>query len=233
MYSLACTNMILRGDGKANMYHGSCFDMTEEILETDMPRPNVGLMNPPYSQKGDGLSELDFIENLLDTLEPGGKAAVIVPMSVAIDTKKGKLGYRKRLLSKHSLDAVMKMPLELFKGSADTQTVIMVFTAGIKHDPEKETWLADWSNDGFIWSRTEGRIPGPKWNDIHTQWLYEYKNKKEISEHSICVSLTAEDEWTLEAYIDTNYDKLTKKDFEKTLFNYYLSNEERNINENR
>lgn len=225
MYSLACSNMILRGDGKANMYLGSCFDITEEIVETEL-NPTVGIINPPYSQKGSGLSELDFIENLLDTLEIGGKAVAIVPMSVAIDCKKNKLKIRERILSKHTLEAVMKMSLELFKGSADTQTVIMVFTAGIKHDNRKETWLADWSNDGFIWSRTQGRIPGPEWKEIHEQWLYEFTNRKEISEHSICQHVEAKDEWLMEAYVETDYNKITQEDFERSLFNYRLFNKE-------
>ncbi|NCB02923.1 MAG: SAM-dependent DNA methyltransferase, partial [Spirochaetia bacterium] len=48
MFALACSNMILRGDGKANLKMGSCFGFRDSIKAH---RPTVGMINPPYSQK--------------------------------------------------------------------------------------------------------------------------------------------------------------------------------------
>ena len=67
--------MLLRGDGKANLYHGSGLDLATQkkiISGKDHPRPTRGMVNPPYSQKGDGLHELDFVEAMLEMLAPGG-----------------------------------------------------------------------------------------------------------------------------------------------------------------
>lgn len=36
------------------------------------------------------------------------------------------------------------------------------------------------------------------------------------------VTLTARDEWCAEAFIETDYTKLTKEDFERTLKRYFL-----------
>ena len=221
MHALLTMNALMNDIDTDNIILGSCFDYESE----EGRKPTKCIINPPYGL-GKGLTELDFMLNALNNMEVGGKLAAIVPMSVAIDCKKNKLTIRKRILKNHTLDAVMKMPLELFKGSADTQTVIMVFTAGVKHDDRKETWFADWSNDGFIWSRSQGRIPGKDWEDIHEQWLCEYINKKEISEHSLCRHVGPDDEWLYEAYVDTDYNKLTIEDFEKILFNYKLFDEE-------
>ena len=232
MYSLACSNMILRGDGKANMYLGSCFDLTDEIR--DELKPNVGIINPPYSQKGPGLSELDFIENLLDTLEIGGKAVVIVPMSVAIDCKKNKLTIRKRILKNHTLDAVMSMPDELFYPTS-VNTCIMVFTAGIPHNSKKKTWFGYWKNDGFVKTKTEGRIDKyNRWDDIYEQWINDFINQEEKPGQCVRACVTAENEWCAEAYLETDYSQLTEDDFKKQLMNYEifkLANEGEN-NEN-
>jgi type I restriction enzyme M protein len=93
MYTLAASNMIFRGDGKANLYQGSCFEKpTIDALKAHRRnskekmgklRPNIGMLNPPYSQKGEGLNELDFVMTMLDVLAPGGRGLAIVPMSCA------------------------------------------------------------------------------------------------------------------------------------------------------
>jgi type I restriction-modification system DNA methylase subunit len=68
MYTLACSNMILRGDGKANIYQGDCFD-PELVQKIEGHQPNIGFINPPYSQKGEGQSEMEFVEHMLDMLQ--------------------------------------------------------------------------------------------------------------------------------------------------------------------
>jgi len=49
LFTLAVTNMIIRQDGKSNIYKGDCFnaDITNEVKSKNI---NTGLVNPPYSQ---------------------------------------------------------------------------------------------------------------------------------------------------------------------------------------
>lgn len=224
MYSLACSNMILRGDGKANMYLGSCFDLTDDIR--DELKPNIGIINPPYSLKEPGLSELDFIENLLDTLQPGGTGVVIVPLSVASCVQADKLKIRKQILEKHTLEAVMKMPKDLFGENAKTQTCIMVFTAGIPHNSKKKTWFALWEDDGFINMKHNGRIDKyNKWKKIQEEWINDFINKEE--KPGLCVKkcITANDEWVAEEYIETDYNDLKEEHIKLKVFEYNLFKE--------
>jgi hypothetical protein len=46
MYALAASNMILRGDGKANLYQGNCFDsaITNAVKAHEC---SVGMINHP------------------------------------------------------------------------------------------------------------------------------------------------------------------------------------------
>lgn len=59
MYALAASNMILRGDGKANLYQGSCFDkgISDALVKH---KCTIGMLNPPYSQNDEDLHELIF-----------------------------------------------------------------------------------------------------------------------------------------------------------------------------
>jgi type I restriction-modification system DNA methylase subunit len=127
MYALAASNMILRGDGKANLYQGSCFD-PGIVAAIKKHEANIGMLNPPYSQGDEDLHELVFVKQMLDCLKPGGVGIAIVPMSCAITPHL----VRDELLKHHTLEAVMSMPQELFY-PVGTITCIMVWTAGISH----------------------------------------------------------------------------------------------------
>jgi type I restriction-modification system DNA methylase subunit len=164
MFALAVSNMILRGDGKTNLYQGSCFD--DKVFDKIKGKASAGFINPPYSQKGDNLHEWDFIIRMLSGLSKNGIGIAIVPMSLAIDTKNP---LREKLLKEHRLEAVMSMPDELFY-PVGIVTCIMVFTAHTPHDSNQyhESWFGYWKNDGFRKDKVKGRIPKNEklWDEI-------------------------------------------------------------------
>ncbi len=210
MFALAVSNMILRGDGKTNLYQGSCFD--ESLFEKIKNKASVGFMNPPYSQKGDNLHEWDFIIRMLEGLTKNSTGIVIVPMSLAIDTKHP---LREKLLKEHRLEAVMSMPDDLFY-PIGTVTCIMVFTAHTPHgsDPCHETWFGYWKNDGFRKDKIQGRIPTEAWPDIRRNWLSMYRRESVVGS-SVWKKVLKEDEWCAEAYLETDFLKLRKINFIK------------------
>jgi len=215
LYVLAVTNMIVRKDGKSNILLGDCFDrnIVNKLKRLNI---NIGLLNPPYSQKDH--SELEFIEQLLEYLIIGGIAVVVVPTSCAIGTKFTE--ERERLFKKHTLKAVFSMPVDIFGGS---NVCVMVWEAHKPHNTTTSTFFGYYKDDGFIKRKKLGRIDYyNKWNDIKQEWLRLYREKEIVdgltAKH--CVSDT--DEWLCEAYMKTDYTKLTQKDFQKTV-NDYLS----------
>lgn len=133
MFSLGCSNMILRGDGKANMYYGSCFDHQESLRSK---KPTVGMINPPYS--GSIYSPLQFVDFLCDTVEKGSLVCSIIPIACAY-AEENKL-MRQQIMQKHTLVAVMSMPIELFR-PIGTVPCIMLFKAQEPHDKEIPTYL--------------------------------------------------------------------------------------------
>ncbi|KKR79486.1 MAG: N-6 DNA methylase [Candidatus Nomurabacteria bacterium GW2011_GWA2_40_9] len=218
MFALAVSNMILRGDGKTNLYQGSCFD--DSLFNKIKGKANAGFMNPPYSQKGDNLHEWDFIIRMLNGLSKNATGIAIVPISVAIDTRHP---LREKLLSEHRLEAVMSMPNELFY-PAGTVTCIMVFTAHTPHDSDKhhESWFGYWKDDGFRKDKVQGRIPRSNelWNSIKNKWITDFTNKKDISGISIRKKVKREDEWCVEAYLETDFSDISAIDFTKTVHDF-------------
>lgn len=141
MYTLATTNMILRGDGSSKIEKGSAFNRPESLF-TDF-NPNRILLNPPFSFDENGMP---FIAYGLDRLEKGGLGAIIIQDSAG----SGKATQtNQEILKKHTLLASIKMPTDLFQPMAGVQTSIYIFKAGTPHDPEIPVKFIDFRNDGY------------------------------------------------------------------------------------
>jgi len=216
LFTLAIANMIIRKDGKSNIYHGDCFN-TKIRNELKQKNINIGLINPPYSQ--DDICELEFVENMLDILVTGGIGVAVVPMSCAIGTKFKDV--RERLLNNHTLKAVFSMPNDIFSPEG-TNVCVMVWQAHTPHDSSIETFFGYYKNDGFEKRKKLGRVDVyDKWSGIEKKWLslYRYSDVKDGLSSRKCVTYT--DEWLCEAYMKTDYSKLTENDFQHTINNYF------------
>jgi len=218
MFALAASNMILRGDGKANLYQGSCLD-SAIIKAVRGHKCNVGMLNPPFSQGDESQHELYFIKQLLDCLVPGGVGLAIAPMSCAIAPHRA----RGELLKSHTLEAVMSLPDELFY-PVGTITCAMVFTAHVPHaTSDKKTWFGYWKRDGFVKTKHRGRIDlYNEWTGIRDRWVEMFRNREVHAGASVMCKVGADDEWCAEAYMETDYGQLTRAEFEKTVRNYAI-----------
>lgn len=215
LYTLAIANMIIRKDGKSNIYKGDCFNqsITRELKEKNI---NIGLINPPYSQKD--VVELEFVEHLLEILTAGGTGVVVVPMSCAIGTKFKEV--RERLMKKNTLKAVFSMPDDIFYPTG-TNVCVMVWEAHTPHNIKQETFFGYCKDDGLVKRKKLGRIDASgKWDAIEKEWLDLYRNRDVVDGLSARHCVGFEDEWLCEAYMHTDYTTLTQDDFQSTLNDY-------------
>jgi type I restriction enzyme M protein len=215
IFALAVSNMYIHQDGKTNIINGSCFD--EEIIkEIKARKPTVGFLNPPYkADKKTDTDELEFILNNLDCLVAGGTCVAIVPMQSALAQTGKVFELKKKLLERHTLEAVLSMPNELFFNSDVTVvSCVMVFTAHKPHSKNKETFFGYYKDDGFVKRKIQGRIDSyGKWEAIKEKWVTYYLNRKSEPGFSANKAITASDEWCAEAYMDTNFSEISTVDF--------------------
>jgi type I restriction-modification system DNA methylase subunit len=222
IFALAISNMYIHQDGKTNIINGSCFD-EEVIEEVKTKKPTVGFLNPPYkSNKKTDTDELEFILNNLECLVDGGTCVAIVPMQSALAQSGKVLDFKKKLLEKHTLEAVLSMPDELFFNSkVGVVSCVMIFTAHKPHPNHKETYFGYYKDDGFVKRKNKGRIDAyGKWKDIKVKWLSNFINRKNEPGISINQRVTADMEWVAEAYMETNYLNLNDLNFEDTVLDY-------------
>lgn len=229
MFTLASTNMILRGDGSSNIRKGSSFKEPADLYRTF--NADKLLLNPPFSFKENGMP---FILFGLANMQIGGKAAIIIQDSAgngrAIESCKA-------ILSHNQLLASIKMPIDLFQPMAGVQTSIYVIEhTGKLHDYKKQVKFIDFRNDGY--KRTKrGTLeidnPMQRYNDIIE--IYKNGTTANVSpdlwnlKQTVAMSVITNkgNDWNYEQYqkIDTIP---TIQDFKKTV-GEYLSWEVSNI----
>lgn len=173
LFAIGTTNMILRGDGKANFRRDSIFEAPIDEMRGDVRLPDGSwamghgftkvLLNPPYSQSKDkrtrNLSELAFIEKALSFLNPGGKLAVISPQSSMVGKTKEDKARKKYILERHTLDTVITMNPMTFANSGHTpHTVIAVFTAGRPHPKDHKVRFVNFARDGWVLAPHRGLV---------------------------------------------------------------------------
>lgn len=194
------------------------FENEKLLFQLEQEFSNSGLREVAIQK---GQDELDFIASMLHYLKKGGIGLAIVPMSCA-GSSGAKL--RKELLKYHTLLACMTMPPQLFFDShVGAVTCIMVFKAHIPHDSSKAVFFGRWTNDGFKVVPHNGRLDSGNWDYIRAQWINQLDGLAKADETVwLRKRISNGDEALPEAYIKTDYSKLTDADFENTLKKYAL-----------
>lgn len=220
MFTIATTNMILRGDGKSNLINGDF--LAENASKLQLKQSTIGMINPPYSQgskKNPDLYEMNFVSHLLDSLAVGGRCIAIIPQSSMTGKTKEEAAIKADIFKKHTLEGVITLNKDTFYG-VGTMPCIAIFTAGIPHSEDKECKFIDFKNDGFKVAPHIGLIETEQAKDRSQHLLDVWFNKIE-AETKFCVKTTvkADDEW-LHGFYYFNDEIPTEQDFEKTVGDY-------------
>lgn len=159
IFALACANMLIHKDGKTNLRQ---LDTRSE--EASKWIKSIGitkiLMNPPFEEK---YGCMKIVTNVLEGVPAGTKCAFILP-----DKKLEKHG-GKKLLKKHSLDKIIKLPEKTFNEGVTTS--IFIFTAGKPHK-DKSIFACYISEDGLETVKNQGRQDvRNRWQDIEDYWV--------------------------------------------------------------
>ncbi len=248
IFGLATTNMLIHSDGNSNIRQGSCFNFVDWIKEA---RPNIILMNPPYNgqrkhlpkkfvdtwandKKEDptkGFYFVKYIADILNSINQPARLAVLLPVACAIGTSKEIQNIKEDILKENTLDAVFTLPNEIFYPGASASACCMVFIIGKKHsDPTNpDTFFGYFKDDGFKKKKNLGRVEqintdtgNSRWLEIENNWIDLYSSRKAEPGISATHKVNGKDEWLCEAYMQTDYSKLTQQDFQQTI-NDYLS----------
>lgn len=221
LFSIATTNMILRGDGKSNLKRDDVFHVAKEPY---IDKITKALINPPYSQGKNKnlshLSEISFIKETLSLMKKGGKLAAIVPQSTMTGgNKKEEKNYKREILENNSLETVITLNKETFYGIG-VNPCIAIFAAGVPQDDKKRVNFVNFSDDGYVVHKHIGLV-GDGTEKSKKEYLLNVLNDYEDADTKFLVKspITWEDEW-LHSFFYYNEDIPTDEEFEKTIADY-------------
>lgn len=220
MFTIATTNMILRGDGKSNLEQEDFLKFNSSLLQEK--GCTVGMMNPPYSmgsKNNTNLYEINFTEHLLNSILPDGKVVVIVPQSSMTGKTREEQAIKENILKYHTLEGVITLNKNTFYG-VGTNPCIAVFTAGIPHYKEKEVKFINFEQDGFEVQKHRGLVETIQAKDKKQHLLDVWFDRLD-AETKFCVktNIEPEDEW-LHSFYYFNDEIPNAEDFEKTIADY-------------
>lgn len=220
MFTIATTNMILRGDGKSNLINDDFLKQDSNKLQ--LKQATVGMMNPPYSQgskQNPDLYEIAFTEHLLNSLSVGARCAVIVPQSTMTGKSKEEAFIKENILKNHTLEGVITLNKDTFYG-VGTMPCIALFTAGEPHSADKICKFINFEDDGYKVAPHIGLLETESAKD-KKQHLLDVWFDRIDSETKFCVKTTVEtnDEW-LHSFYYFNDEIPTEADFEKAIGDY-------------
>ena len=209
----------------------------------------VGWKKDAKSDPTKGMVFLKYISDVIarmnkERLEEGKskkevKVAILLPVATAIGSSDFISNIKKGLLEENTLEAVFTLPPEVFYPGSSTNACCMVFTLGRPHvmadGTIPKTFFGYYKDDGHKKKKNLGRIEQfdkdnkSIWKQIEEEWLDIYRNKTVKDGMSAMQAVTGGDEWLCEAYMKTDYSKLSEADFQQTLNNYlaYLIKEGR------
>lgn len=217
MFTIATTNMILRGDGKSNLIKDDFLSLNPNKIQLN--QPTVGLMNPPYSQgskENPDLYEIAFIEHLLDSLVYGGRCAVIVPQSCFTGKTSEEQAIKENILKHHTLEGIITLSKDTFY-RVGTMPCIAIFTAGIPHSENKVCKFINFEDDGFEVQKHIGLVETEAAKDKKQHLLDVWFDRiEEDTSYCVKTKINKEDEW-LHSYYYFNEDIPSKDDFDNSI----------------
>lgn len=222
MFSIATTNMILRGDGKTNLI---CADfLKQDPKKLRKNKYTVGMMNPPYSLRKNKetahLSEIHFVKHLLDSLDDNARCGVIVPQSAMVGKNKEDNDIKKEILKNHTLEGVISLDGDTTFYRIGTIPCIAIFTANKPHPKEKRCKFINFEDDGYILRKHTGIVKTERAIE-RKEYLLKCWNDQIDAPSKFMVKSTIEDtdEW-LHAFYYFNDEIPQVEEFQKTMNDY-------------
>ncbi|MCK4107718.1 N-6 DNA methylase [Acinetobacter radioresistens] len=138
---ISFTNLILSGEKYFNLNIG-------DSINKVMGKYDYILANPPFGKLkykneivcGDGLQYIDyiFLKHIMESLQEGGQAAVILPERFFHDNNKYCMELKNDLFNNFSIESIISIPPGSMLPATGVKIIILHFS---NHPPRKDFWI--------------------------------------------------------------------------------------------
>jgi type I restriction enzyme M protein len=219
MVRIGTMNLIMHGITKPNIVNLDTLSERFEEFEGKKPEEKYKyiLANPPFTGKINSVtlsknldrvyppkyakdktriaqtvqSELLFLERIVFMLEPGGRAAVIVPEGLLFNSGTAHQSIRKILMTDCDLQGVISLPEGVFMPYTNVKTSILLFEKRKLRNNKAQTinvWFYGMKSDGYSLDANRRRLRDKPLPEAIMQWKSrktKVKNNRELQHFSI------------------------------------------------
>ncbi len=145
-------------------------ELNKEESDLFFEGASLVIANPPLSTRtnsivgdeqqvlseGNQPASLFYLSQIIQSLKPGGRAAVLLPESFLLSISEANKEMRKQLINEHKLKAVISLPGGIFRPTTGIGADILIFEKD-KAQADNNVWFYKMEQDGF--SLDEQRKP--------------------------------------------------------------------------
>jgi type I restriction enzyme M protein len=158
VFKLALMNMILHRDGSSQLQNDD--SLSNKAQQTRKGRYDCILANPPFgATKQERIGDFDyhiklyealFIQHMMGSLRPGGRAAVVLKEGLLFDSKGMLRKICRRLVEQFEVLGVISLPNGVFNPYSGAKTSVVVFRRPLGKDDVRTSrvWFYDVESDG-------------------------------------------------------------------------------------
>lgn len=193
VFKLALMNMILHRDGSSLLANDD--SLSNKAQDVHKAAHDIILANPPFgATKQERMAQFEFhiklyealfIQHMMNSLKPGGRAAVVVKEGLLFDSKRMLRKICRRLVEQFELLGVISLPNGVFNPYSGAKTSVVVFRRplGRQDDRTSRVWFYRIDSDGRDLGATRRRLADFKSDgDLEhmvSLWPYNWRHEKD------------------------------------------------------
>jgi len=215
IFALACANMMIHKDGKTNLVQmdAKTFEAGRWIASKNITKV---LMNPPFERK---YKCMEIVENVLNSVPENTLCAFILPdKKLEKDYIDKDFEYKNKLLKKHTLTTIVKMPENLFLDKGITTSVFVFLTGKPQNGRNIIGYYIE--DDGLVTVKNQGRQDiKNKWAELEDYWIQAIQDGNDDRYHTRQIIHPAEH---LSYQMPKKPFEIYEEDFIKTIMDYQM-----------
>ncbi len=199
VFKLALMNMILHKDGSTLLQNDD--SLSNKAQDLHKGKYDVILANPPFGPtKQERLAQFEFhiklyealfIQHMMNSLRPGGRAAVVLKEGLLFDSKKMLRKICRRMVEQFEVLAVLSLPNGVFNPYSGAKTSIIVIRRPIGRDDVRtsKVWFYRVESDGRDLGATRRPLPDfdtdGDMDHMVSLWPYIWRHERETGVRAI------------------------------------------------
>jgi type I restriction enzyme M protein len=186
-------NMILHKDGSSLLQNDD--SLSNKAQDVHKNRYDAILANPPFGPtKQERVAQFEFhiklyealfIQHIMNSLRPGGRAAVVLKEGLLFDSKKMLRKICRKMIEQFEVLAVLSLPNGVFNPYSGAKTSIVVFRRPIRRDDVRtsKVWFYRVESDGRDLGATRRPLPDfdtdGDLDHLVSLWPYTWRHEKD------------------------------------------------------